>query len=72
MTFGKLTELTGTSSIELEAVRDTDALKAWLIARFPELGKMKYFLAVDNKMAQSNTTINADSKLAIMPPFSGG
>ena len=72
MTFGKLTEITGTSSIELEVVKDTDALKTVLIERFPELSNMKYFLAVDNKMVQSNTIINADSKLAIMPPFSGG
>ena len=72
MTFGKLTELTGTSSIALEGVTDTDALKTALIERFPELGTMKYFLAVDNKMVQSNTIINTSSKLAIMPPFSGG
>ena len=71
-TFGKLTEITGSSELVLEDVQDTVALKSALVQHFPALAGLKFFIAVDNKMTRSNTPIGKDAEIALLPPFSGG
>jgi molybdopterin converting factor small subunit len=43
-----------------------------LIAQFPSIGNKKYFVAVNQKMIQTNTLLKTGDTVALMPPFSGG
>jgi molybdopterin synthase sulfur carrier subunit len=72
MFFGQLTDLTGTGRIEIEGAADTDQLLRQLIQKFPALSSSTYRIAVNNKMINGNTMIDFESKIALMPPFSGG
>lgn len=70
--FGQLTDVTGTSSMQWEDVRDTDSLLIQINERYPQLMKMKFVIAVNNKMITESMNLDPGSKIAFMPPFSGG
>ncbi|MCK9402803.1 MAG: MoaD/ThiS family protein [Chitinophagaceae bacterium] len=70
--FGSLTDATVVPDIYLETVADTAALKELLIQQYPLLRTAKYFIAVNQKMVQENTTLKTGDTVALMPPFSGG
>jgi molybdopterin synthase sulfur carrier subunit len=72
MFFGQLTDITGSSKISVEDVADTDSLQQKLFQQYPSLSAAKFRVAVDNKIISDNTSIGQGSKLAFMPPFSGG
>jgi molybdopterin synthase sulfur carrier subunit len=72
MFFGQLTDITGLARLVVEDVQDTDALKEKLCRQYPALSQAKFRIAVDNKLINNNTVISAGSKIALMPPFSGG
>jgi len=70
--FGQLTDITGSNTITLEALPDTDSLVKAINKLFPAMNGIKYIIAVDKKRAAGNTIINAGSSVALLPPFSGG
>jgi len=70
--FGQLVDVAGTANTQLANLADTDALKAVLEERFPGLKQVRYMLAVGNKIVTSNTVLNGNETIALMPPFSGG
>ena len=70
--FGQLTDATGVSSINLEEVSNTDMLINLMKLRYPSLESSKYMVAVNNTMVTENTILTPGSKVAFMPPFSGG
>ena len=70
--FGQLTDITGVSSMPWEETADTDALVKSLIEKYPALAVSKFRIAVNNKLIASTTTISSGSRIAFMPPFSGG
>jgi molybdopterin converting factor subunit 1 len=72
MFFGQLTDITGSARLEVKDAKDTDSLKEQLFQQYPALSLAKFRIAVDNKLVNDNTAINAGSKIAFMPPFSGG
>jgi molybdopterin converting factor subunit 1 len=72
MFFGQLIEGTGVASIMVEEVANTEELIQMMKMRYPFLESSKYMLAVNNTMVTENTFITPGSKVALMPPFSGG
>jgi molybdopterin synthase sulfur carrier subunit len=72
LTFGQITDVTGSPSLEIDPVPDTDALNALLQGRYPGLRQKKYVMAVDKKTIPGNTPLNPASIIALLPPFSGG
>ncbi len=70
--FGQLADMVGKPSWQTDTVQDTDALKARLEATFKGLQQVKYMIAVNKKMVQTNTTLSCTDSIALMPPFSGG
>ena len=70
--FGQLTEITGTSNLELTGITDTNSLVKELNRKYPGLANVKYMIAVDKKMVTENVVFNEYSTIALMPPFSGG
>ena len=69
--FGQLADITG-STLSLENVTDTNTLVKELHSLYPVLSDSKYVIAVNNKMVNENTILNANSTVALLPPFSGG
>nr|WP_068893408.1 MoaD/ThiS family protein [Pedobacter panaciterrae] len=72
ITFGKIAEFISPQRISLSDLSDTDALKAYLERKFPQLSSIKYLIALDKHVIQVNSVIKNNSTVAIMPPFSGG
>ena len=70
--FGQLTDIAGSDSIAVDAVRDTDSLVTEINKLYPAMKGVKYIIAVDKKIARVNTTIAETSSVALLPPFSGG
>ena len=72
MFFGQLTDATGVSSVMIEEVANTDELIQMMKMRYPALASSIYMVALNNTMVTENTIVTPGSKLAFMPPFSGG
>jgi molybdopterin converting factor small subunit len=72
MFFGQLTDATGVSSLMLEDVANTDMLIQMMKQRYPALESSTYMIAVNNAMVTENSIVIPGSKIAFMPPFSGG
>ena len=69
--FGRLADLVA-DSIVLEEVFDTDSLVKVLHTNYPELANVKYAIAVDKQIISKNTSLDNNSVVALLPPFSGG
>jgi molybdopterin synthase sulfur carrier subunit len=70
--FGMVAEKIGKDALQLENPGTTEALKTLLFEQFPELEAMKFSLAVNKKMIQGDSELEADVEVALLPPFSGG
>lgn len=70
--FGSLVDITAKSVQEFSGYYDTDSLNNALIKEYPSLNGTKYFIAVNQKMIQSNRGLINGDVVALMPPFSGG
>lgn len=70
--FGRLAEIVGQSSLELENISDTDHLQRILLEQYPLLATVNYRVAVDRQLAEGNIPLQAHSTIALLPPFSGG
>lgn len=70
--FGQLTDITGSSSVEMPESADTDALLQALTNKYPALGSAKFVVAVNKKQISENTPLTSQSNIVLMPPFSGG
>jgi molybdopterin synthase sulfur carrier subunit len=69
--FGRLADIAG-NSVSVNGVSDTDSLVKTLHKNYPELANAKYVIAVNKQVVNQNTSLNADSVVALLPPFSGG
>ncbi len=72
MFFGQLADTTGVSSVMVEEVGNTDMLIQMMKKRYPALESSTYMIAVNNAMVTENSIVTPGSKVAFMPPFSGG
>ena len=72
MFFGQLADATGVSSVMVEEVGNTDMLIQMMKQRYPALESSTYMIAVNNAMVTENLIVGPGSKVAFMPPFSGG
>jgi len=70
--FGQLSALTGSNSITVENIEDTESLQLYLFEKFPEMANIKFAIALNNEVILKNTVINNGDTLAFLPPFSGG
>jgi len=69
--YGQLKQMTGASELITEAA-DTDGLTREMNTRYPGIENLKYLIAVDRNIVQTNTPIKAGQELALLPPYSGG
>jgi molybdopterin synthase sulfur carrier subunit len=69
--FGRLADIAG-NSVFVNDAADTDSLMSALHTTYPALAKAKYVIAVNRQVITSNTRLNDNSVVALLPPFSGG
>jgi molybdopterin synthase sulfur carrier subunit len=70
--FGQLQDIVGSNSVEFEGAADTDELIQQLQLKYPALKNAKYKVAVSRNIIQSNTALQQNAEIALLPPFSGG
>ena len=70
--FGQLSDIIGSNSFEINDVTNSDELIKCLQSKYPALKNAKYKVAVNRNIIQSNTTIESNAEIALLPPFSGG
>jgi molybdopterin synthase sulfur carrier subunit len=70
--FGQLVDITGSSTLTMPDVPDTDALVQQLHQLYPALATIKYVIAVDKKKTSENVSLQSHTTIALLPPFSGG
>ena len=72
ISFGAITDITGSNNIMLQNINDTNQLVHQLEKLYPALSNIKYAIAVDKKIIAGNTQLCNNATVAILPPFSGG
>jgi len=72
MIFGQLTDIVNSHELTLTGISDTNSLVRELNNRYPLLAGSRYVMAVDKQTITTNTVLNDDSIVALLPPFSGG
>lgn len=70
--FGQLTDITGCSSLSMENPGTLNELKKQVLGKYPGLSQSKFVIAINNKISNEDELISNYSKIAFMPPFSGG
>ena len=70
--FGQLAEMAGLRELTLEAAENTAVLRNILNTRFPVLKEAVYKIAVNSVISEKDMALDADSTIALLPPFSGG
>ncbi len=72
MIFGQLKDITGKSELTLYDIPDTDTLIQTLQSLYPALTNTKFAIALNKKVISTNTILEGDNNIALLPPFSGG
>ena len=72
LVFGQIAEIVNTEKLILQNVKDTNELIEQLKKEYPLLQKLAFSIADNKKIIQSNTILNHEDVVAILPPFSGG
>ena len=70
--FGQLTDITGSGSLTMNDVADTDQLIRRLHTQFPLLAEFPYLIAVEKEVITSNTGLKNNFTVALLPPYAGG
>jgi len=72
LTFGAITDITGSKSLEMEGIDSTEKLVQTLEEKYPLLKTVQYAIAVNKEVIHQHTVLNNEANVAILPPFSGG
>lgn len=72
LAFGQIADITGNTDMKISGVKDTDDLNNKLVELFPLLSSIKYSIAVNKRIVNSNTEFGDKDIVALLPPFSGG
>lgn len=72
LAFGIVAEKAGASRLRITGATDTAQLLEALYQQHPALRELRFAIAVNRKIVHENTPLQADSEVALLPPFSGG
>lgn len=70
--FGQLTDITGSTRLEVNDVPSTGQLIRKLQSEFPGLRGKTYVLAVNQEIVRDDTPLRDGYRVSLLPPFSGG
>lgn len=69
--FGKLAELTGHRSTDIQAAHSTELLRT-LREQYPQLSHHTMAVAVNRRLITEPVALSPGDEVAFMPPYSGG
>lgn len=72
LTFGAITEITGSKTFMIEGIDSTENLVQALEEKYPLLKTVQYAIAVNKEVIQKPTRLTNNATVALLPPFSGG
>lgn len=58
--------------LSMEQSQTVSDLRNHLEKKYPKLKSIDYRIAVNQNLVESNHSIQADSEVALLPPFAGG
>lgn len=70
--FGITSEILNADLISVSHLRTTRDIKGYLEATYPKLKGIKYQMAVNHTLIESDIDVEDGSEVALLPPFSGG
>lgn len=70
--FGILTDIAGTSQVELKDVESVSAVKSWLWRSFPKSKDIDFQIAVNKTIIEGKAELKNGDEVALLPPFAGG
>ncbi|MBK5270094.1 MAG: MoaD/ThiS family protein [Bacteroidia bacterium] len=70
--FGQLKDIIHSKSLVVEEIGSTDKLIQHLNGVYPELINSKYLIAVQKEIISSDTVLNNNDTVALLPPYAGG
>ena len=72
LAFGQLADIISRTPWKMQGVKSTDELRRQLEADYPALQGMSYKIAVNKKITASDTVLDDQAEVALLPPYSGG
>ena len=70
--FGSLIDVVGNNIIKIADATDVNTLITEMQKMHPALSDMKYAVALNKKIIQTNEALQPGTEVALLPPFSGG
>lgn len=70
--FGSVSDIFPAGLYEIEDESTTAELVKTLSEQYPPLGKMRFVIAVDERIVRKKTKLKDGSEVALLPPFAGG
>jgi len=70
--FGILTDIAGSSKVELKDVESVSAVKSWLWRNYPKSKDIDFQIAINNKIIEGKADLKNGDEVALLPPFAGG
>lgn len=70
--FGQLKDVFQNSEIMIESIDDTRTLIDILTKQYPELSKITFAIALNQKIVDGKSVLKDNDVVALLPAFSGG
>lgn len=70
--FGQISEIAGQKLIMMENVKDKNELLRAVYAAYPALSDMRFKIAINQQITETNLKLNDGDEVALLPPFAGG
>jgi molybdopterin synthase sulfur carrier subunit len=72
LVFGQLIDITASGNVRIPMTGSTEELLDELYRLYPALRGKTFLLSLDQQIVRENRPIHTNSKIALLPPFSGG
>lgn len=72
--FGSLSDVCQNNKLQINntKIENTNDLVIYLETKYPELKHKNYKISVNQKIITTNTNLDTNSEIALLPPFAGG
>lgn len=72
LSFGQIAEITKKTEWTVDNITSTAQLRQVLAEQFPELARITYQTAINQKVVKGDSPLQNSDTVALLPPFSGG
>ena len=70
--FGILSEVCGSSTLQIKDIENIRQLKSHLWKTYPEMKEMDFRIAINKEIVDGKIDFKDGDEIALMPPFAGG